>query len=87
MIIGALISFIVDGWVWLMSFLSESQGLPPEISASFEYLIDSALSLNYYFPVDTLLKAFAIYIAISLALLVFEGVKFFISIIRGVRLN
>jgi len=87
MIIGAIISLFVDTFVWVMSFLPNSQGLPSEIQESFDYVFGSALSLNYYFPVDTLMNAFAIWVAVSLAFLAFQGIKFFISIVRGVDLN
>jgi len=87
MIIGALIAFLADSFTWILGFLPNTQGLPPQIGQSFNYLISSALGLDYYFPVALLLRVFAIYVAVLLAFLVYSAIKFFISMFRGVDLN
>jgi len=87
MILGGLISYLSDAFTWVLGFLPNTQGLPPQIAQSFNYVISSALSLDYYFPVALLLRVFAIYVAVLLAFLVYSAVKFFISMFRGVDLN
>jgi len=72
MILGFFIQLI--SWIagLLISLLPSSEGLPSGIDSALSGFLALANSMNYLFPVDTLLQVLVLTIGVSSAMLLFD---------------
>lgn len=63
----------------LLSILPDSQGLPSSVVSSYSYFISLYYSLNWMFPVDTMMIAILIIMAFEGALMGFRFVRWILN--------
>jgi len=77
--------YIFNAFVnFLVSFLP-SGNLPTEIAGAFAYFIGIMNSFSYVIPVATLFQAFAVVVAVDLAIMVWHFINWIIRKIPGMQ--
>jgi len=85
MITGALLSSLFLLLTFAINFLPASSGLPSSISTNLTWLINQALSWQYFFPVSTAFTVLGLFLGWEFILYTWKGIRWIISLFRGVK--
>jgi len=83
MITGALITFVLVFFTFLVELLPASSGLPPQIQSGLASVISSALSWEYFFPVSTALTCIFLFLAWEFIIYTWHGLRYMLHFVRG----
>jgi len=83
--ISTFFLIIFNAFIGALLFILPAGNLPVEITSAFAYFVGVMNSFSYVIPVATLFQAFALVVAVDLAILVWHFINWVIRKIPGMQ--